>query len=145
MEALGPVLILVSIPLLFRWIPQNRIYGFRRLATLRKTSVWYDANALCARHLILLGLARVKFGGPMQAIEALREPREFPWVGGFWLDVKLGVRMLRKSWGLTLVGGLAMTVVMGTASSPSWLGTRRRSAASGHHQRDDGAALLAGS
>jgi hypothetical protein len=59
MEALGPVLILVSNPLLFRWIPQNRVYGFRSPATFRKTSVWYDANALCARHLILLGLALV--------------------------------------------------------------------------------------
>lgn len=59
MEALGPVLIVVSIPLLFRWIPQNRFYGFRILATLRNTSVWYDANALWARHTILLGLVLV--------------------------------------------------------------------------------------
>ena len=27
-----------------------------------------------------------------------------------WLDIKLGFRMLRKAWGLTLVGGLAITV-----------------------------------
>lgn len=56
MEAIGPVLVLVSIPLMLRWIPQNRIYGFRIPATLRNKSVWYDANALCARHFFLLGL-----------------------------------------------------------------------------------------
>jgi hypothetical protein len=59
MEALGPVLILVSIPLILRWIPQNRLYGLRIASTLRKESVWYDANALIARHFLLLGLVLV--------------------------------------------------------------------------------------
>ena len=59
MEALGPVLILVSIPLLFRWIPQNRLYGFRNAATLGGKSVWYDVNASAARHFVALGLLMV--------------------------------------------------------------------------------------
>jgi hypothetical protein len=59
MEALGPVLILVSIPLLFRWVPRNRIYGFRVAATLRHDSVWYDVNARSARHFLLLGAVMV--------------------------------------------------------------------------------------
>lgn len=59
MEAIGPVLMLTSIPLIFRWIPQNRVYGFRIAATLRNESVWYDANARCGRHLFLLGLLMV--------------------------------------------------------------------------------------
>ena len=50
--------------------------------------------------------ARVELGGLTQLREASREARGIPWIGGFWLDVKLGLRMLRKSWGLTLVGGL---------------------------------------
>ncbi len=33
--------------------------------------------------------------------------------GVSWLDLKLGLRMLRKQWGLTLVGGLAMTIAIG--------------------------------
>jgi predicted permease len=56
--------------------------------------------------------ARVELGGLTQVREASREARGLPWLGTCWLDVKLGVRMLRKSWGLTLVGGLAMTVVI---------------------------------
>lgn len=59
MEALGPVLILVSIPLLFRWVPRNRIYGFRVAATLRHDTVWYDVNARSARHFLLLGATMV--------------------------------------------------------------------------------------
>lgn len=55
MEAIGIVLIVVSLPLLLRWVPPNRLYGFRIPATLRDRSVWYDANALCARHMMLLG------------------------------------------------------------------------------------------
>jgi len=34
MEAIGPVLIVVSIPLILRWVPRNRFYGLRIPATL---------------------------------------------------------------------------------------------------------------
>lgn len=57
-------------------------------------------------------LARVRFGGPARAIEDLRAQRGLPWIDTWWLDVKLGLRMLRKSWGLTLVGGLGMTAAI---------------------------------
>ncbi len=59
MEAIGPVLIVLSIPLLLRWVPPNHLYGFRIPATLRDRSLWYDANALCARHMLLLGVLMV--------------------------------------------------------------------------------------
>ena len=59
MEAIGLVLIVLSIPLILRWIPQNRFYGLRIPATCGNKSVWYDANALCGRHLLLLGLLMV--------------------------------------------------------------------------------------
>src|SRR5262245_38038824 len=59
MEALGPVLILFSIPLILRWVPQNRFYGLRIHATCNDRSVWCDANALVGRHLLLLGLLMV--------------------------------------------------------------------------------------
>ncbi len=59
MEALGPVLILMSIPLLFKWVPRNRVYGFRVPATLRNDAVWYDVNARGARHFLLLGAVMV--------------------------------------------------------------------------------------
>ena len=52
--------------------------------------------------------ALVTFGGVTQHQEALRDGRGFAWLGGLSLDFKLGLRMLRKYPGLTLVGGLAM-------------------------------------
>jgi uncharacterized membrane protein len=59
MEAIGPVLVLLSIPLIFRWVPRNRFYGLRIPATCSNESVWYDANALSGRHLFLLGVFMV--------------------------------------------------------------------------------------
>lgn len=56
--------------------------------------------------------ARIELGGVTQLREASREARGLPWLDTFWLDIKLGLRMLRKSWGLTLVGGLAMSVAI---------------------------------
>ncbi len=57
--------------------------------------------------------ARVELGGLTQLREASRAARGLPWLGTLGLDVKLGFRMLRKSWGLTLIGGLAMSVAIG--------------------------------
>jgi SdpI/YhfL family protein len=59
MEAIGPLLLLVSLPLMLRWIPPNRFFGFRIASTLRDPSIWYDVNALNARHLFALGLTLV--------------------------------------------------------------------------------------
>ena len=61
-------------------------------------------------------LARAAAGGRIQAIEALREQRGLPWLGSSWLDVKLGLRLLVRNWGLTLVGGLAMTLAIAIAA-----------------------------
>jgi putative ABC transport system permease protein len=58
-------------------------------------------------------LARALSGSSDGAIEALRTQGGVPWVGMFTLDVALGFRMLRKYWGLSLVGGLALAVVIG--------------------------------
>ena len=59
MEALGPVLLVLSIPFMLRWIPRNYGFGFRVAATLANDSVWYDANARFGRHTFCLGLFMV--------------------------------------------------------------------------------------
>jgi predicted permease len=61
--------------------------------------------------------ARMELGSIAQLREAGRSTRGLPWLETFWLDAKLGLRMLRRSWGLTLVGGLAMTVTIGLGAS----------------------------
>jgi predicted permease len=61
--------------------------------------------------------ARLELGGAAQVREAARAARGLPWLETFWLDARLGLRMLRRSWGLTLVGGLAMAVTIGLGAS----------------------------
>ncbi len=57
--------------------------------------------------------ARAQLGGGKQIKERVRDNHPLHRLGTVWLDVKLGLRMLRKYWGLTVVGGLAMTLAIG--------------------------------
>ena len=54
--------------------------------------------------------ALVALGGLTQLREANRAARGLPWVGGGLLDLKLGVRLLVKYPGLTLVATLALAI-----------------------------------
>lgn len=56
--------------------------------------------------------ALVTFGGMEKHREALRDGRGAAWLGGLSLDFKLGLRMLAKYPGLTLVGVLGMSVAV---------------------------------
>lgn len=64
-------------------------------------------------------LARLRVGRPSNVLDGLRDQRGFSWLGRFSLDVVLGMRMLRKSWGMTLVGGLAIAIVIAIAAGLS--------------------------
>jgi putative ABC transport system permease protein len=57
--------------------------------------------------------ARRAFGGVEQVKEHQRDARSFRWLDEWWLDLKLGVRMLIKYPGLTAVGVLGMAVGIG--------------------------------
>jgi putative ABC transport system permease protein len=61
--------------------------------------------------------ARIELGAVTQLRDAARSARSLPWLDAIWLDGKLGLRMLRKSWGLTVVGGLAMALTIGLGAS----------------------------
>src|SRR5258708_35989422 len=99
MEAIGPILILTSIPLMLRWVPRNRFFGLRVPATLRSESVWYDVNALCARHLFLLGLVLVilEFVLPVSMrIPVLRVVATVGFVAVIAADWRLANRLERR-------------------------------------------------
>lgn len=59
MEAIGPLLLVLSLPLMLRWVPRNRFYGFRVPATLRDDRVWYEINASAGRQSVGLGALMV--------------------------------------------------------------------------------------
>ena len=81
MEAIGPLLVLLSLPLMWRWVPPNRFFGFRVAATLRSRSVWYDANALSARHFFVLGLLLVFLEFVLPISIRLATLRTTAWIG----------------------------------------------------------------
>jgi predicted permease len=55
-------------------------------------------------------VAHVQLGGLTQLREASRAAQGLPWLGTWWLDIKLGVRLLFKHPGLTLVSTLALAI-----------------------------------
>jgi hypothetical protein len=44
---------LLAVPLVFRRIPRNLVYGFRTRCTLKDDRVWYEANAHFGRGLLI--------------------------------------------------------------------------------------------
>lgn len=61
--------------------------------------------------------ARRAFGGVEQAKEHHRDERSFRWLAGWPMDLKLGVRMLGKSPGLTIVAVVALAVAIGAGAA----------------------------
>lgn len=61
--------------------------------------------------------AHISFGGVERYKQQTREARAFAWIGGASLDMKLGVRMLVKYPGLTLIGGLALAAAIGLGAA----------------------------
>jgi len=62
-------------------------------------------------------LAHIHFGGVEKFKEAGRDARGFRWIDALALDSRLGLRMLMKYKGLTLVGGFAMAVAIGIGAT----------------------------
>jgi putative ABC transport system permease protein len=101
-----------------------RRFGRRLLAFFRSDRAETDLAREIDAHLQLLedkfaaqGMpadearyaARRAFGGVEQVKEHQRDARSFRWLAGWSMDLKLGVRMLFKYPGLTVVGGLAIS------------------------------------
>ena len=107
--------------------PELREWALRLWGTIRRRRADDDLRRELDAHLELAEeelrqqghspqearrLARVRFGCADNAIDSMRVQRGLPGLGTFALDVKLGVRMLRKHLGLTLIGGLTMAGAM---------------------------------
>jgi uncharacterized membrane protein len=47
------VIFVLCIPLVFKLVPPNRLYGFRTRATLSRPEVWYPANVFSGLSLMI--------------------------------------------------------------------------------------------
>lgn len=61
--------------------------------------------------------AKRAFGGVEQAKELQRDARSFRWLAGWPIDLKLGVRMLARTPGLTIVGVIALAAAIGAGAA----------------------------
>jgi len=52
----GFVSFAVGVPFLRGWIPRNRLAGFRTPKTLSNDRVWYEANRVAGRDMLIAGL-----------------------------------------------------------------------------------------
>lgn len=106
-----------------------RVRGFLRPGDVESKSADFDEEI--AAHLAMAeddalrrGLspqearrvARVQLGNVTQLRESWRDAWGLPGLDALLFDAKLGARMLRRSWGLTLAGGLAMAIVITVAA-----------------------------
>ena len=68
----GLVLAVVSVPLIFGWIPPNGLYGFRVRKTLEHPEIWYPVNAIGGKRLLLASLVEVMASIALFFVPALR-------------------------------------------------------------------------
>jgi SdpI/YfhL protein family len=55
----GVLLMALSVPLVWRKVPPNGIYGFRVSKSLNNPQVWYEVNAYSGKRLFWTGLMTV--------------------------------------------------------------------------------------
>ena len=69
----GVVLIALAIPLMLRRVKPNGWYGLRVKATFADESVWYDANALSGRDMLIVGTVQLALAlfTPLTAVSEL--------------------------------------------------------------------------
>ncbi len=99
---------------LFR--PQTLESDFDREIAAHLEMAEDDALRRCLSPAEARRSARAQLGGVTQLRESWRAAWGLQYLHSFTLDAKLGLRMLRRSWGLTLAGGLAMTIVITIAA-----------------------------
>jgi hypothetical protein len=110
-----------------------RRFTLRLLSVFRSTRAEADLSRELTAHLQLLedrfvadGMsrddarfaARRAFGGQVEQVkERQRDARAFRWIGESWLDLKLGVRMMVKYPGLTVIAVFALAVAIGAGTA----------------------------
>jgi hypothetical protein len=92
-------LIVLAIPLIFRKVPPNPLYGFRTSKTLSDAGIWYEANAGAGWDVALAGAAILVLIGLKPSIVILSSMN----TGTFLMTVQmplLGLAVAHRFWRL---------------------------------------------
>ncbi len=92
--AIGVLFALLGWPLAARKVGPNRWYGLRIPATFADRQVWYDANALAGRDMIVLGVTLAAVSLLLARVVRLPEPLYAAVCAG-WLSVGAMVMTIR--------------------------------------------------
>lgn len=84
------LLIALSIPLILRKIPPKRWYGFRTPKTLSSGSVWYQANYVGGKYLLIAGIIELA----IFLFVAVLQPADALTYGTFIITVPLAVAII---------------------------------------------------
>src|SRR5687767_9346648 len=76
--AFGLVLIALALPMMLRRVPPNRWYGLRVPSTSADQWVWYEANAMAGRDMVIVGLLMVLVALALPFIPALPKTAHIP-------------------------------------------------------------------
>lgn len=68
---LGVLIVLLSLPLVWKKVPRNAYYGFRSRLTLSSDRIWFAANAYAGKQFILASLWLIAGGVGAFFVESL--------------------------------------------------------------------------
>ena len=55
----GLLLVVLSVPMICRWIKPNGLYGFRVKRTLENPEIWYAVNSYSGKWLLVTGIVEI--------------------------------------------------------------------------------------
>jgi hypothetical protein len=55
----GLLLVVLSVPMIFKWIKPNGLYGFRVKKTLENPDIWYAVNSYSGKWLLATGVVEI--------------------------------------------------------------------------------------
>lgn len=74
--ACAALFVALGLPLIYRKVPRNQVYGFRIPSTLRDDTAWYETNAAFGRWFVIATIVSAACIGVIYAMRLL-DPRSF--------------------------------------------------------------------
>lgn len=90
------IFLLISVPLVLGWIPQNRFYGVRTRKTLSDKRVWLAVNKLAGRLIITSSLVYLSIAALVPSSSDITSSSWWVHLGGFVLPLAASFLLIRS-------------------------------------------------